>query len=172
MSAPAASYRPPVDQPPPTAVAELPYGGFWVRFAAHFVDGFIIGIGMMLIAFAWVLAFGMQPAPVANDMVGFVMLAVGQIYHAYFVSSARMATPGKRLCGLYVTDLEGHRLSFGGHCGATSLRCSATDAVHRLLMADSPSASRRAHKIAARWCIGTRQFRRHRARMSWCCSSA
>jgi len=112
MSAPAAAYTPPVDQPPPAAAAQ-PYGGFWVRFAAYFVDGFIVGLGMMVIAVAWGLSFGMQPALLTNDMLGFVMLAVGQIYHAYFVSSAKMATPGKRLCGLYVTDLEGHRLSFG-----------------------------------------------------------
>ena len=112
MSAPAAAYTPPVDQPPPLPV-DQPYGGFWIRLGAHFVDGFIVGIGMMVIAFVWVLAFGMQATSVANDMLGFVMLAVGQIYHAYFVSSAKMATPGKRLCGLYVTDLEGHRLGFG-----------------------------------------------------------
>jgi len=113
MSAPAVSYQPPVDQPPPSAVAELPYGGFWVRFAAHFVDGFIIGIAMVVITVVWALVTSFQSAVATNDLLGLVMLVVGQVYHAYFVSSARMATPGKRLCGLYVTDLVGHRLSFG-----------------------------------------------------------
>ncbi|MBF8305743.1 MAG: hypothetical protein HW398_931 [Acidobacteria bacterium] len=113
MSAPAAAYTPPVDQPPPSAVAELPYGGFWVRFAAHFVDGFIIGIAMVVITVVWALVTSFQSAVATNDLLGLVMLVVGQVYHAYFVSSAKMATPGKRLCGLYVTDLEGHRLSFG-----------------------------------------------------------
>ena len=27
-------------------------------------------------------------------------------------ATVKMATPGKRLCGLYVTDADGHRLSF------------------------------------------------------------
>src|SRR6185503_1175660 len=45
------------------------------------------------------------------------MVLLGQLYHAYFVSSEKMATPGKRLCGLYVTDLEGHRLGFGHALG-------------------------------------------------------
>ena len=112
MSAPAAAYTPPVDQPPPAAAAQ-PYGGFWVRFAAYFVDGFIVGIGMMVIAVAWVLTVGSQSAADTNNLLTLLLVVMGQVYHAYFVSSAKMATPGKRLCGLYVTDLEGHRLSFG-----------------------------------------------------------
>ena len=112
MSAPAVAYTPPVDQPPPLATGS-PYGGFWVRLAAHVVDGFIIGIGMFVIAIAMAIASGLNPDSWTNNLLGLVMLAAGQIYHAYFVSSAKMATPGKRLCGLYVTDLEGHRLSFG-----------------------------------------------------------
>jgi uncharacterized RDD family membrane protein YckC/Tfp pilus assembly major pilin PilA len=111
MSAPTAAYTPPIDQPPPLA-ADQPYGGFWIRFAAHFVDGFIIGLIMLVIVVVWILAAGMQSAVATNDWLGLIMLAVGQVYHACFVSSAKMATPGKRLCGLYVTDLEGHRLSF------------------------------------------------------------
>ena len=114
MSAPAAAYTPPVDQPPPLAGAGLPYGGFWVRLAAHFVDGFIIGIGMVVIAFIFILAVGMQsPVDETSNLLTLVMIVMSQVYHAYFISSAKMATPGKRLCGLYVTDLEGHRLSFG-----------------------------------------------------------
>lgn len=112
MSAPGAAYTPPIDQPPPVA-AGSPYGGFWVRFAAHFVDGFIIGIGMAVIAFAWTLASGFRSDSGAANLLPLILIAVGQIYHACFVSSARMATPGKRLCGLYVTDLQGRRLSFG-----------------------------------------------------------
>jgi len=116
MSAPAAAYTPPVDQPPPLAGEGLPYGGFWVRLAAHFVDGFIIGVGVFVIAF--VLGFaatmlGSGGGEVVSTGISLGMVVMSQLYHAYFVSSAKMATPGKRLCGLFVTDLEGHRLSFG-----------------------------------------------------------
>lgn len=112
MSVPAAAYTPPVDQPPPLATSN-PYGGFWIRLAAHVVDGFIIGIVMMVFAFAMAFAIGLNSDSAASDLLGLVLIAGGQLYHAYFVSSAKMATPGKRLCGLYVTDLEGRRLSFG-----------------------------------------------------------
>ena len=116
MSAPAATYTPPVDQPPPLAGAGLPYGGFWVRFAAHFVDGFIIGIGVFVVAFLLTLAGAMLGAGFSEALstgISLIMVAMSQLYHAYFVSSEKMATPGKRLCGLYVTDIEGRRLSFG-----------------------------------------------------------
>lgn len=113
MSVPAAAYKPPVDQPPPQPDTGHRYGGFWVRFAAYFVDGFIVGIGMFLIAIVWGLALGWQFAAESSNLLTPVMIVLGQFYHAYFVSSAKMATPGKRLCGLYVTDLEGHRLGFG-----------------------------------------------------------
>jgi len=113
MSTSAAAYTPPADQPPPNATAG-PYGGFWVRLAAHFVDGFIVSVSLSLIAMA--ASIGLAVAGF-DDAIGpvLVLLAVGLplFYHAGFVASARMATPGKRLCGLYVTDIEGHRLPFG-----------------------------------------------------------
>jgi uncharacterized RDD family membrane protein YckC/type II secretory pathway pseudopilin PulG len=112
MSASPAAYSPPVDQPPPQAVAS-PYGGFWIRFAAHCVDSFILGIGMIVISIAWVLAAGAQSVLTAESVLTLLMFVMSQGYHAYFVSSEKMATPGKRLCGLYVTDEEGHRLGFG-----------------------------------------------------------
>lgn len=113
MSVPATAYTPPIDQPTLQAVTGPLYGGFWVRFAAYFVDSFIIGMGLLLIAVLWGLALGWQAAAEANDLLTLAFIVVGQLYHAYFVSSAKMATPGKRLCGLYVTDLEGRRLGFG-----------------------------------------------------------
>lgn len=111
MSSPAAAYTPPVDQPPPATVTQ-PYGGFWVRFAAHIVDGFIIWLGMMLLTVVLALA-SVWSAEAGSIAVGLAMLALPLVYHAGFVSSERMATPGKRLCGLYVTDVGGHRIGFG-----------------------------------------------------------
>ena len=120
MSTPTAAYTPPVDQPPPLGAAALPYGGFWVRLAAHVVDGFIISIGVFVIAFVLGLAAAMLGGGGGEAVsvgITVAMVLLGQLYHAYFVSSEKMATPGKRLCGLYVTDLEGHRLGFGHALG-------------------------------------------------------
>ena len=112
MSTPATVFTPPIDRPPP-APPVSPYGGFWIRLAAHFVDGFIIGIIAFVLALILFLAAGLASVEWVSNAISLGLIAVGQIYHAYFVSSAKMATPGKRLCGLYVTDLEGRRLSFG-----------------------------------------------------------
>lgn len=107
-----ATYVPPVDQPPAQAVTTTPYGGFWVRFAAYMVDGVLIGLASIAVALVWAAAFGIQ-ATTDSNLLSLLLLAGGQLYHAYFVSSEKMATPGKRWCGLYVTDLEGKRLGFG-----------------------------------------------------------
>jgi uncharacterized RDD family membrane protein YckC/Tfp pilus assembly major pilin PilA len=112
MSTASAAYTPPIDQPPPATPVPL-YGGFWIRFAAHFVDCFIIWVGTSLIAVVLYIAASSVSATGANVLIGLGLLVLGQLYHAYFVSSAKMATPGKRLCGLYVTDKDGHRLGFG-----------------------------------------------------------
>jgi uncharacterized RDD family membrane protein YckC/Tfp pilus assembly major pilin PilA len=106
-----AAYTPPIDQPPPLPVA-VPYGGFWVRFAAHFVDGFIIWVLTVVLVVIWVVAVEFEGSDIATILWSVSFVTVGQFYHAYYVSSAKMATPGKRLCGLYVTDVDGHRLSF------------------------------------------------------------
>jgi uncharacterized RDD family membrane protein YckC len=106
-----AAYTPPVDQPPPLLSA-TPYGGFWVRLAAHFVDCFIVGFLSLVLTIVWIIAVGVDPALESQTSLMIVLIVLSQAYHAYFVSSAKMATPGKRLCGLYVTDTDGHRLSF------------------------------------------------------------
>ncbi len=105
------AYTPPVDQPPPLPAA-TPYGGFWVRLAAHLVDCFIVGMLSLVVTVVWILALGVQPALESQAPLTIVLILLSQIYHAHFVSSVKMATPGKRLCGLYVTDADGHRLSF------------------------------------------------------------
>jgi len=110
MSTSVEANAPPVDQSSQPA-AEVRYGGFWVRFAAHCVDNTILFPVYMAVIFVLFLKTG--GSSIEAQMLGSLLsLVVGQLYHGYFVASERMATPGKRFFGLYVTDIEGRRLDF------------------------------------------------------------
>jgi uncharacterized RDD family membrane protein YckC len=114
----------------------LPYAGFWVRFVAHFIDGAIIGIPMLLVIVILFFLFGgfsmmmhrsaVDPraaaAFVAPVILGFVLVwlifvALTWLYFAGMESSERQATFGKATMSLHVTNLEGQRLSFGHATG-------------------------------------------------------
>lgn len=127
---------PPPDSFPVTG--QYRYAGFWIRFIAQFVDGLIIGIAASIIAvpliFAAIFGTGLGAliqAGNGNDLppeavlpfVGFILLFVfavlaGQwFYFAYFESSESQATPGKKMLGLQVIDVDGRRISFGRATG-------------------------------------------------------
>ena len=50
-----------------------------------------------------------QPAPI----VIVILIALGCVYYTVFESSIWQATPGKRILRLYVTDLNGQRITLG-----------------------------------------------------------
>ena len=50
-----------------------------------------------------------RPAP----LVIAVLAALGCLYYSVFEASSWQATPGKRILRLYVTDLNGQRITFG-----------------------------------------------------------
>ena len=115
---------------PPTA-----YAGFWIRFLAYLLDGFITGAVFILVIvpFFFLTAVGGQireihPGERLDEtlvllIIGIVSAAVvlgivgGWIYHAYMESSSWQATLGKRMVGIIVTDVEGRRISFGRASG-------------------------------------------------------
>jgi len=95
------------------------YAGFWWRFLAVFVDGFIIRIwGYILYR-----AFGMHPSdPYIADHPNFWPVAIFEIisiwlYHSLMESSAAQGSLGKMAVGLKVTDLDGNRVSFAQATG-------------------------------------------------------
>ncbi len=116
----------PAPAAPGPVVAAVPtrYAGFWRRFWAFIVDGFIIGIIMMpfgLSLWGTIVALGQSGSDnaetimrvIAASMMAWMLRAVATwLYGALFESSAWQATPGKKLLGLVVTDLEGRRISF------------------------------------------------------------
>ena len=89
----------------PTSFSNVP-AGFWIRFVAMFIDGIIIGavyFGITLVMFA-IEMYGLAL------ILGFIW-ALG--YHIYFPSSNMMATPGKAVLGLKITDESGNKISAG-----------------------------------------------------------
>jgi len=115
------------------------YGGFWLRFAASFIDGIVIGIPLFIVFFILSIVFigssvgfeelvnstgdsvyveeEISPEQVyallgyyVTIMVISIIVPVG--YYAGLHSSKWQATVGKKLLGLKVTDIQGNRVSF------------------------------------------------------------
>lgn len=112
-----------------------PYAGFWLRLVAYIIDaailflGFIllIGVAAAIVGAGFVRGLGQDMtgaenvfAPVVFTMIMtfiFVAIAAGWIYYAWFESSQYQATPGKLALGLFVTDLQGRRITFARASG-------------------------------------------------------
>jgi uncharacterized RDD family membrane protein YckC len=105
------------------------YAGFWRRLIAYSIDGFIIGIVFIVLAFIAGIAFfygTMSSGSNAwlkeiNDpalMFSFTLwlwlfsTLTNIAYFTYFHGSTGR-TPGKMLLGLQVVSVEGGRISFG-----------------------------------------------------------
>jgi uncharacterized RDD family membrane protein YckC len=90
------------------AMAPMPgvqvYAGFWMRVGAHLLDILILIIPMAMLS--WV--------PFINIIAG---LIGPWLYFALQESSERQATLGKMALKIYVTDLQGRRISFGQATG-------------------------------------------------------
>lgn len=95
------------------------------RLVAYFLDSIFIAIPVWIMFFIFfmplILATGfseeMDPVLLLPAMSGIVMFGLSIIvltamYYCYFESSAKQATWGKQIMGIYVTDMEGERISF------------------------------------------------------------
>lgn len=106
--------------PAPTASsskAPTNYAGFWLRVVAVLIDGivlmvlggsfgFVAGIGLGL------AGYGENEALLqgVGSLIGFI---TQWAYFVFMESSKKMATVGKSLLGLIVTDMEGRKIGFG-----------------------------------------------------------
>ncbi|MGO9642078.1 MAG: RDD family protein [Candidatus Acidiferrales bacterium] len=130
--------QPPQGWPPPpqqVMVPQMPYAGFWKRFLAYLVDGVIVGAAFLVVLFVVFLIIGGGALLSGNEsfdefagaMTGVAVLLLVLMYFGLIVavwlyfakseSSASQATIGKRAAGIYVTDLNGQRLTFGRATG-------------------------------------------------------
>jgi len=117
--------------------SNVTYAGFWLRFLAYLIDGFIIGFAIMALFIPLFLLMGgvalleslprhgggrLEPAQFAAfltmifALVG-IAISVKWLYFAYQESGEKQATLGKQALGLYVTDLSGSRITFGRASG-------------------------------------------------------
>jgi uncharacterized RDD family membrane protein YckC len=105
----------------------MEYAGFWIRFAAKFVDGILLGVVNALIGFvAGLAAAGALAKPARGEMsaaflvfqvalwIVQILLAMG--YNTWFVGKYG-ATPGKMACKLRVVRPDGEPLTYGRACG-------------------------------------------------------
>jgi uncharacterized RDD family membrane protein YckC len=94
------------------------YAGFWLRFLAMLIDGFIN------LAIAWAICFAAsldaatldQPmdafALLTTDFAEVVMVTLYFVYYVGFEGSPLQATPGKLALGLTVVDRSGRGIGF------------------------------------------------------------
>ena len=93
------------------------YAGFWLRGAALLIDGVVLMV--LGGSFGFVAGFGMGLAGYGDDekllqAVGFGLgLIIQWAYYVFMESSNKMATVGKSLLGLIVTDMDGRKIGFG-----------------------------------------------------------
>lgn len=119
----------------PVAVATATttnFAGFWLRVVAAILDSIIVAVPsgpIFLLMFASALPAllaarnGGNPAFLVVQLFSrfmfflVVVMIVQWLYWALMESSSWQATLGKKALGLYVTDLEGNRITFGKASG-------------------------------------------------------
>jgi uncharacterized RDD family membrane protein YckC len=123
-----------------------PYAGFWLRAVAYLIDSTILTIAFGAIVAICVASFGVHffrgfapsmydGAKVSYDVtyswhpmfpaavlaVVFLLLPIAMVvtwlYFALMEASVHQGTLGKIVLGLFVTDLQGRRISFGRATG-------------------------------------------------------
>jgi uncharacterized RDD family membrane protein YckC len=92
----------------------ISFAAFWIRFLAALIDACIIIVPAMIlggIIGVWGMVWDDSDS-ITTLKIQAVSLLFGILYEAIFLSSGWMATPGKKLLGIKVTDLSGNPISF------------------------------------------------------------
>jgi len=109
------------------------YAGFWLRFLAYLVDHVILGIATVVVCVPLFFLLGgaayieamrehgfenpgpaqIVPLILIGTAIAGAAIVLNWLYFAYLESGEKQATWGKQALSIYVTDLEGRRISFG-----------------------------------------------------------
>lgn len=92
---------------------EMDYAGFWIRFAAKFLDGLIGTVVGFVLGFVAALVVPGDAAELVSQLLG---IAFGICYYVYFHGKFG-ATPGKMALRLKVVRSDGSDISFGTAIG-------------------------------------------------------
>jgi len=96
----------------------MQYAGFWIRFWAQIVDSIIWTPLLILVYLKFTFDAILMGAGQSLAFLYFLLSVLTPwLYSALFEAGKWQATPGKRLLGVYVTDLNGNRISFGRASG-------------------------------------------------------
>ncbi|MGB0839465.1 MAG: RDD family protein [Chitinophagales bacterium] len=103
------------------------YAGFWLRFAAYFIDGIVSTIATYALLFAVVFSIkglnietletDIEGDPIIATLILAIYLGVPWLYYALMESSEKQATVGKIALGLKVVDMYGDRITFARATG-------------------------------------------------------
>jgi len=75
------------------------YQGFWIRFLAYILDGFIIGIPVWLLQIGLIYATGMQSMMYLASFAGVVLVI--------YMDGIKGGTPGKLILGMRIVNEKG-----------------------------------------------------------------
>ncbi len=118
---------PPAPAVPEPAAIRTAYAGFWLRLVAWIIDSLIVSAAFLIVLVPFMSVF-LRHRPFESPMPGpataifmlwfwAVNLFGVWLYYALFESSSWQGTPGKRALGLFVTDMQGRRISFARATG-------------------------------------------------------
>jgi uncharacterized RDD family membrane protein YckC len=106
--------------------APIIYAGFWRRFVSALIDALamtfpvVLGIMIGVVVVRLVSASkGYDPTAAILVVLLVVPAVVSLFYFVLMESSPWQATVGKKALGLYVCDIEGHRLTLSRALGRT-----------------------------------------------------
>lgn len=101
------------------STGQMIYAGFWIRFAAKFIDGLILWVVNMICAFASAFFMpsavntpeDMTMAMIPTILITLVNWAINISYTTWFLGK-HSATPGKMICGLKVVTPQNTQITY------------------------------------------------------------
>jgi len=98
------------------------YGGFWIRFVARFIDGFVLMVPVLIFAASLIpnlfraaarASQGPNPAVAAYSVSLFLVFFLAAACYEISMLKYRSATLGKMACGIKVVRSDGRGLGWG-----------------------------------------------------------
>lgn len=106
-----------------TGKTDVRHAGFWLRVAASIIDGILCQIIIFIITLGLGFALGSYMASgremgetslaIASGVGGLAGLVIQWLWFTLSESSSWQATPGKKILGLRVTNMDGGPIGFG-----------------------------------------------------------